>query len=163
MARLFPIWIGSLPNEADEKDLKSCFQKCGNIESVRVLRDEKGHSKCFGYVNFLRLSDAEAAARLGQLALIRGRKVLVKGPKQLQQEGHLSPPGDAGKASKKSSKDFRPLTDCLFFMEKGGCRDGNRVRIGLALLCVLIANCKMLPNTRYRSNILHIVCLVVPI
>lgn len=42
------------PTEAEEEALRSHFASCGEIESVRIVRDKKMASgKGFGYVNFM--------------------------------------------------------------------------------------------------------------
>lgn len=40
--------------EAEEEELRSHFASCGDIESVRIVRDKKlASGKGFGYVNFM--------------------------------------------------------------------------------------------------------------
>lgn len=40
--------------EAEEEDLRSHFANCGEIESVRIVRDKKlASGKGFGYINFV--------------------------------------------------------------------------------------------------------------
>lgn len=48
--REFEIFIGSLPNNADERELASFFKsKRVKITNIRVLRNDKGESKCVGF------------------------------------------------------------------------------------------------------------------
>ena len=116
MSATYPVWIGSLAPDVQETHLLETFNSYGPIASVRVIRDGSGRSKKFGFINFHSLRQAEMAAEFGQRALVNGRQVVVKGPQELQKDGHY-----------KSSMDYRPLTDCLFFMEKGGCSNRDSV------------------------------------
>lgn len=48
--RDFEIFIGSLPANADERELADFFkQKKVKITNLRVLRNDKGESKCVGF------------------------------------------------------------------------------------------------------------------
>lgn len=47
------MYIGRLPKQVDEKDLKKYFNQFGDILNVRVSRNKKtGHSKHFGFIEF---------------------------------------------------------------------------------------------------------------
>lgn len=113
-----------MPPSATEVDLMNAFSGCGTVDSVKVMKDGKGKSRQFGYINYVREDDAERAARFGTLVLIQGRSIQVKGPKELEKEGHYKRKAAAPSAG----KDYRPLTDCLFFMEKGGCKSVDKVQ-----------------------------------
>ena len=123
MSTTFPVWVGSLSPSVQETDLLEFFGRYGTVVSVKVMRDNKGRSRKFGFVNYHTLKEAEEATKFGRTAVIRGNQVTVKGPRDLQKEGHFKMPSHT-----KSPVDYRPLTDCLFFMEKGGCSNGDNVR-----------------------------------
>ena len=108
----YPVWVGSLDTAVDEGLLTSAFQHFGKIHSVVVQRDEFGRSKCFGYVNFTSQSAAEKAAVVMNSKDVGGKKVKTKGPRVLQTEGYFVSGG----------KDYRPLTDCRYFMKRGRCK-----------------------------------------
>lgn len=108
----YPVWVGSLDASVDEAALTSAFQRFGKIHSIVVQRDEFGRSKCFGYVNFTSQSKAEKAAGAMNSMNIAGKKIKTKGPRVLQTEGYFVSGG----------KDYRPLTDCRYFMKKGRCK-----------------------------------------
>ena len=113
----YPVWVGSLKETVKESDLNRVFSKFGGgIASCRVMKDEQGRSKKFGYVNFFKKAEAEKAARLAGGTMIRGVAIRTKGPSILQQEGHWS-----------SATDFRPLTDCSFFIQGQKCKRGKSV------------------------------------
>ena len=127
MSSLYPVWVGSLPPNATEVDLMNAFSGCGNVVSVKVMKDSEGKSRQFGYINFARQHDAEWAAKFGTAVLIQGRSISVKGPTELEREGHYKRRAAASGAT----KDYRPLTDCLFFMEKDGCKARDKVQPSL--------------------------------
>ena len=108
----YPVWVGSLDASVDEGLLTSAFQRFGKIHSAVVQRDEFGRSKCFGYVNFTSQSKAEKAAIAMNSKSVAGKKIKTKGPRMLQTEGHFVCGG----------KDYRPLTDCRYFMKRGHCK-----------------------------------------
>lgn len=120
MSALYPVWVGSLPPNATEVDLVNAFSGCGHVVSVKVMKDGKGKSRQFGYINFAREHDAERAAKYGNVVLVQGRSVSAKGPSELEKEGHY-------KRKATASKDYRPLTDCHFFMDKDGCKSKDKV------------------------------------
>ena len=108
----YPVWVGSLDATVDEAVLTSAFQHFGTIHSVVVQKDEFGRSKCFGYVNFTSQSHAEKAAKTMNSKGVAGKKIKTKGPKVLQTEGYFVSGGT----------DYRPLTDCRYFMKRGHCK-----------------------------------------
>ena len=58
------VYVKNLPPEMDEEGLQNEFQACGEITSVRVMRDNRGQSKRFGFVMFSTHEEAENAIRL---------------------------------------------------------------------------------------------------
>lgn len=83
------VFIGNLAFEAEEEALYSHFASCGEIESVRIVRDKKMASgKGFGYVNFMSEDAVEMALQMDgkvfmhrQLRVQRCVKQGKKGPK----------------------------------------------------------------------------------
>lgn len=83
------VFIGNLAFEAEEEALRSHFATCGEIESVRIVRDKKMASgKGFGYVNFMSEDAVEMALQMDgkvfmhrQLRVQRCAKQGKKGPK----------------------------------------------------------------------------------
>ena len=82
-------------------------------------------SRGFGYVNFISEDDAERAAKMMHNFSLDGMYIKTKGPGVLRQEGYLD--SDTHMKAKSLSPDYRPLTDCSFFMEERKCTKGKDV------------------------------------
>ncbi|CAH4035354.1 unnamed protein product [Pieris brassicae] len=71
------IFIGNLPFAIEDETLRAKFEKCGEIESVRIVRDEKtGAGKGFGYVNFKSKDAVELALALTEEDLTIKNRIL---------------------------------------------------------------------------------------
>ena len=114
----FPVWVGSLDEAVNEKELRKTFAKFGNVSSVKLMTDPTtGKSKRFGWVNFYsRVSAEEAAVKLAGCSL-RGSVIKTSGPAELEKKGLFSPP----------KTNFRPFTDCSFFIQGKVCKKGAAV------------------------------------
>ena len=56
------IYVGNLPRQAGEDDLRQAFEAFGKIMSVSVIKDKfSGESKGFGFVEMPKRLEAEAA------------------------------------------------------------------------------------------------------
>lgn len=72
------VFIGNLPFDANEEEVREIFQDCGAIENVRIVRDkELGSGKGFGYVNFESPDAVELALKISGTPL-RKRQLRVK-------------------------------------------------------------------------------------
>lgn len=70
--------MGNLPFTADEEKLRSCFGDCGDVESVRIIRDAKtGIGKGFGFVTFSDKSGVMFAVKQNRKIELGGRKLRV--------------------------------------------------------------------------------------
>ncbi|VDO06287.1 unnamed protein product [Rodentolepis nana] len=58
------VFISNLPFVTTEDELKAIFQKCGEVVSIRLVRDYAGKSKGFGYVEFPSPDQAALALEL---------------------------------------------------------------------------------------------------
>ena len=114
---IYPVWAGNLHDNVTEAILKQRFSGFGSVDSCKIMTDNRGKSKNFGYVNFTVKSIAENAARKLNGCDIEGKPVKTKGPTELRKEGHL-----------KRSQNYRPLTDCTFFINGKGCTKGDEVK-----------------------------------
>ncbi|KAK4477028.1 hypothetical protein RD792_016230 [Penstemon davidsonii] len=58
------VFVKNLSESTIEEDLKTKFGEFGFVNSVAVMRDESGNSKCFGFVNFEKAEDAVRSVEL---------------------------------------------------------------------------------------------------
>ena len=120
----FPVWVGSLKDTIKEKDLQRICSRYGAIASCKVMKDEYGKSKRFGYVNYYSEADAERAAEKLAGFPIQGIPLKTKGPRLLQAQGHFSVLHHAPVVPQVN---YRPLTDCSFFILGAKCKKGTNV------------------------------------
>ncbi|KAF9226003.1 hypothetical protein BS17DRAFT_871093 [Gyrodon lividus] len=101
------LFCKNLDSEIDSNGLFSHFRQFGQIVSARVMRNEAGESRGFGFVSF-QTPDQAAAAMHGMNGVLLGSKQLVvrlHEPKQLRQEklaqrfGHNGHPRSASGAT----------------------------------------------------------------
>ena len=100
------------------------------------MRDERGKSKCFGYVNFVEKSAAELSANNLKGRTVEGARIKVKGPRELEKNygQGLSLP-----ANSTQKMDYRPYTDCDFFVRGKECNPkSKRVRLYVHTKCVYV-------------------------
>ena len=121
-APTYPVWVGSLHESVREKDLMRVFSKHGAVASYRLMRDEQGKSKKFGYINFRSRAEAEKAAKKLAGCKIQGQPIKTKGPRVLQEQGHF-------KTTPSAVTNYRPLTDCTYFMQGAECKKGKTVSL----------------------------------
>ena len=113
----YPLWVGSLAPVVTESNLKALFGSFGSISSAKIMRNPDGTSKQFGYVNFNAKDDAERAAKKWNNRSWLGTQIRTKGPSQLEKRAK-----NTGKLMSAVTKvDFRPFTDCIFFVNGKTC------------------------------------------
>jgi RNA recognition motif-containing protein len=72
------IYVGNLSYEMNEEDLRTSFEDHGDVESAKVIMDrETGRSKGFGFVEMSDASEAQAAIRELNEAVVNGRPLRV--------------------------------------------------------------------------------------
>ncbi|XP_063834803.1 uncharacterized protein LOC135083970 [Ostrinia nubilalis] len=81
------IFVGNVPFALEDEALRAKFEQCGEIESVRIVRDKKTNAgKGFAYVNFASKDGVELALALTEEDLtIKNRILRVKRCTQLTQ------------------------------------------------------------------------------
>ncbi|MDA8388791.1 MAG: RNA-binding protein [Nitrospiraceae bacterium] len=55
------IYVGNLPYSATEEDLREMFSEAGEVQSVKIINDESGRSKGFGFIEMATNEEAEKA------------------------------------------------------------------------------------------------------
>ena len=66
---------------------------------------------------------------------IQGAAIKTKGPTMLRLQGHFSPPRDSS-----PPVDYRPLTDCSFYIMGKECKKGE----GVSYMCSQVFMLKMM-------------------
>ena len=72
------IYVGNLSYEVTEEDLKEAFEIFGEIENIKVLKDNyTGRSKGFGFVEMSNDADAQSAINSLNDKELKGRALKV--------------------------------------------------------------------------------------
>lgn len=72
------IYVGNLPYNVTEEELKEAFSKFGEVSSVNVITDKySGQSKGFGFVEMEKNSEAEEAIKALNESSLKGRNIKV--------------------------------------------------------------------------------------
>jgi len=72
------IYVGNLSYDVTEADLKEAFEVFGEVETVRVLKDnDTGRSKGFGFVEMPNNAEAQSAIDDLNEKEIKGRSIKV--------------------------------------------------------------------------------------
>jgi polyadenylate-binding protein len=71
------LYIKNLSETVDDDGLKAMFETFGEITSAKVMRDEKGESRMFGFVCFANPEDATRAVTDMHLKLVAGKPLYV--------------------------------------------------------------------------------------
>ena len=72
------IYVGNLSYEVTEEDLQNAFEGFGQIESVKIIKDNySGRSKGFGFVEMPNNADAQSAINALNDKELKGRTIKV--------------------------------------------------------------------------------------
>ena len=72
------IYVGNIPRQASEDDLRPLFEPFGKIMSVNIIKDKfSGEAKGFGFVEMDNDADAEKAIESLDNSDLQGRKLRV--------------------------------------------------------------------------------------
>ena len=72
------IYVGNLSYDVTEEDLKKTFENFGEIESVKIIKDNySGRSKGFGFVEMPNNADAQSAINSLNDKELQGRTLNV--------------------------------------------------------------------------------------
>ncbi|KAL8644652.1 MAG: hypothetical protein Q9210_007145 [Variospora velana] len=72
------VYVGNLFFDVREEDLRREFEKLGAIESVKLIMDNRGLSKGFGYINFTDIATATSAIENYNNQPFEGRRLTVQ-------------------------------------------------------------------------------------
>jgi len=71
------LYVKYLDDSIDDQKLREHFSEFGNITSCRVMRDEKGNSRGFGFVCFTTPDEASKAVTQMHTSLLAGKPIYV--------------------------------------------------------------------------------------
>lgn len=118
------LFIKNLDPNMESNDLFDTFKRFGHIVSARVMRDDNGKSREFGFVSFTTPDEAQQALQAMDNAKLGTKKIIVRlhEPKTMRQEklaarynaanadnsdmSSNSPPTEARKADKRQSRSY---------------------------------------------------------
>ncbi|KAJ4287981.1 hypothetical protein N0V90_011996 [Kalmusia sp. IMI 367209] len=72
------VYVGNLYYEVTADQLKRVFSRFGEVDTVRVIYDNRGLSRGFGYVEFKNVSDAQSACENLDMQVFEGRNLVVQ-------------------------------------------------------------------------------------
>ncbi len=83
------IYVGNLPYNLTEEDLKAAFSQFGEVSSASIIMDRmSGQSKGFGFVEMPDDSEADEAIKALNESALNGRNIKVN---QARPRGERSP------------------------------------------------------------------------
>ena len=83
------IYVGNLPYNLTEDDLKAAFSEFGEVSSANIVMDKmSGQSKGFGFVEMPDNSEADQAIKALNESALNGRNIKVN---QARPRGERSP------------------------------------------------------------------------
>ncbi|RJQ44205.1 MAG: RNA-binding protein [Nitrospiraceae bacterium] len=88
------LYVGSIPFQATEDDLRELFSKAGEVESVKIITDmQSGQSKGFGFVEMASEEDATKAIADLNGATLMERTIVVNEARPQQPRDRRGGPG----------------------------------------------------------------------
>ncbi|TFH16655.1 MAG: RNA-binding protein [Lentisphaerales bacterium] len=72
------LYIGNLPYDAGESQVRNLFSKFGGVGSIRIVENKKsGASKGYGFVTMISAQDGHAAIKGMNSQEVGGRRIVV--------------------------------------------------------------------------------------
>lgn len=72
------LFVGGIPNEADDDKLRKLFEPHGDITDFAIMKDDNGNNRGFGFITFAEKSMADAAISALDGHKIHGRRLGVR-------------------------------------------------------------------------------------
>ncbi|MFZ5997292.1 MAG: RNA recognition motif domain-containing protein [Nitrospirota bacterium] len=92
------IYVGNLSYQTDEDTLRDAFAAIGEVRSVRIITDESGRSKGFGFVEMASDEAADKAISTLNGTSLMGRNLVVNEARPQAERGRTG--GGPGKPRK---------------------------------------------------------------
>jgi RNA recognition motif-containing protein len=91
------LYVGGLPFEATEDQVKSHFGACGSVVSVKVITDRyTGRSRGFGFVEMGTDDEAQAAIQKLNGSEMGSRRITVSEARPMEERGERGGGGGGG-------------------------------------------------------------------
>ncbi|MCX8030594.1 MAG: RNA-binding protein [Thermodesulfovibrionales bacterium] len=81
------LYVGNLPYNISEETVKQAFMAIGEVASVKLITDETGKNKGFGFVEMKSNEDAKKAIATLNGTNLMGRNVIVSEAKPQKEKG----------------------------------------------------------------------------
>lgn len=96
------IFVGNLAKEVTEQDLQTLFAECGNVRSVKVIKDLfSGESKGFAFIEMPGAAEAQKAITELNTRDLKGKKIVVNEARPREDDrrrgGHRGGSGGGGR------------------------------------------------------------------
>lgn len=89
------IYVGNLPWDLSEDDLREAFESFGEVSSAKIIKDKfTGRSKGFGFIEMPKQEEAEAAISGLNGKEFKGRDIIVNQARPRREERRGSRGGD---------------------------------------------------------------------
>lgn len=92
------LYVGNLSYQADEDSLREAFEAFGEVMSAKIIKDESGRSKGFGFVEMSGDEDAEKAINSLNGTALQGRNIVVNEARPQTDRGRTGGPGKPKKS-----------------------------------------------------------------
>lgn len=97
------LYVGNLPYEAGEDELRDLFSRAGAVESVTVMRDRAtGRARGFAFVEMSSDDEAQSAIRELNAAQMGGRSLTVNEARPQPERGSGGGGGFGGQKRRRS-------------------------------------------------------------
>ncbi|MBI2071402.1 MAG: RNA-binding protein [Elusimicrobia bacterium] len=89
------LYVGNLPFDTTEEQLRASFQACGTVDSVRIITDKMtGRSKGFGFVEMADDAAAQQAIQKLNKSRMGEREIVVNEARPMENRGGGGGRGD---------------------------------------------------------------------
>ena len=90
------LFVGNLPFQTTEDELREAFSKVGAVESAAVITDKfSGRSRGFGFVEMTNDAEADKAVETLNGFDLGGRQIVVNEARPMRQDGGFGGGSDA--------------------------------------------------------------------
>jgi cold-inducible RNA-binding protein len=89
------LYVGNLPYDLPEEEIRTIFSACGQVASVRLITDrDTGRPKGFGFVEMSSEAEAQDAIQKLNGSTVGNRKIVVSEARPMEKRGPGGPGGD---------------------------------------------------------------------